>query len=80
MRKISCRASLIFGKKTDMSVSTATFTSDDIATLIKNLDPNKAHVMLTLSIHMLKLCCISICKSLDLIFQTCIKHGEFPTE
>ena len=63
-----------------MSVSTATFTIDDIATLIKNLDPNKAHVMLTLSIRMLKLCGKSICKPLDLIFQTCIKRGEFPTE
>ena len=29
-------------KKTDKSISTVTFTSDDIATLIQNLDPNKA--------------------------------------
>ena len=33
-----------------------------------------------LSIRMLKLCGKSICKPLDLIFQSCIKHGEFPTE
>ena len=30
-------------KKTDKSISTVTFTSDDIATLIQNLDANKAH-------------------------------------
>ena len=29
---------------------------------------------------MLKLCGKSICKLLDLIFQSCIKQGEFPTE
>ena len=29
---------------------------------------------------MLKLCSKSICKPLDLIFKSCIKHGEFPTE
>ena len=28
-------------KKADKSISTVTFTSDDIATLIQNLDPNK---------------------------------------
>ena len=67
-------------KKTDKSISTVTFTSDDIATLIQNLDPNKAHGHDMLSIRMLKLCGKSICKPLDLIFQSCIKHREFPTE
>ena len=33
-----------------------------------------------LSIRILKLCGKSICKPLDLIFQSCIKHGEFSTE
>ena len=67
-------------KNTDKSISTVTFTSDDIATLIQNLDPNKAHGHDMLSIRMLKLCGKSICKPLDLIFQSCIKHGEFSTE
>ena len=66
-------------KKTDKSIS-VTFTGDDIATFIQNLDLNKAHAHDTLSIRMLKLCGKSICKPLDLIFQSCIKHGEFPTE
>ena len=30
-------------KKTDKSISTVAFTSDDIAKLIQKLDPNKAH-------------------------------------
>ena len=33
-----------------------------------------------ISIRMLKLCGKSICKSLDLIFQPCIKQGKFPAE
>ena len=61
-------------KKADKSISTVTFTSDDIATLIQNLEPDKAHGHDLLSIRMLKLCGKSICKSLDLIFQFCIKH------
>ena len=40
-------------KKRDQSFSTVTFTSDDIATLIQNLDPNKAHGHDMLSISML---------------------------
>ena len=55
-------------KKTDKSISTLTFTSDDIAAFIQNLDPNKAHGHDMLSICMLKLCGKSICKPLDLIF------------
>ena len=69
----------IFSKKTDTSISAITFTCDDIATLIKNLDPNKAHGHGMISIRILKLCGKSICKPLDLIFQSCIKQGKFPT-
>ena len=67
-------------KKTDKSITTITFTSDDIATLIQNPDPNKAHGHDMLSIRMLKLCGKTISKLLDLMFQSCIKQGEFPTE
>ena len=57
-----------------------TFTFDDIAALIKNLDSNKAHGHDMICIRMLKLCVKSICKPLDLIFQSCIKQGKFSTE
>ena len=33
-----------------------------------------------ISIRMLKICDKSICKPLELIFQSCIKHGKFPNE
>ena len=69
-----------FLKKTDKSIFAITFTCNDIATLIKNLDPNKAHDHDMISICMLKLCGKSICKPLDLIFQSCMKRGKFPTE
>ena len=80
MKNSSELSSNILKKNPDKSISTVTFTSDDIATLVQNLDPNKAHGHDILSIRMLKLCDKSICKPLDLIFQSCIKHGEFPTE
>ena len=66
--------------KIDKSISAITFSYDDTATLIKNLDPNKAHGHDMISIHMLKLCDKAICKPLDLIFQSCIKQEKFPTE
>ena len=62
------------------TISTITSSCDNIATLIKNLDPNKAHDHDMISICMLKLCGKSICKLLDLIFQSCMKQGKFPTE
>ena len=42
-----------FLKKSDKSIPVITFTCDDIATSIKNLDPNKAHGHDMISIHML---------------------------
>ena len=42
--------------------------------------PAKPHSHDMLNIHMLKLYGKSICKALDLIFQSCIKHGEFRIE
>ena len=68
----SSKLPLNFLKKPDRSISAITFSCDDIATLIKNLDPSKAHGH-DMSIHMLKLCGKSICKPLDLIFQSCMK-------
>ena len=67
-------------KKTDKSISEINFSCGDIATLINNLDPNKAHGHDIISIRLLKLCGKSICKPLDLIFQSCMKQGKFPTE
>ena len=71
---------LTLNKKTKNSISSITFNRNDIATIIRSLDPNKAHGYDMISIRMLKICDKSICKPLELIFQSCIKHGKFPNE
>ena len=67
-------------KKTDKSISAITFSCHDIATLIKNLHPSKAHGHDMITIRMLTVCGKSISKPLDLTFQSCMKQGKFPTE
>ena len=62
------------------SISAIAFTCHDIATLINNLDHNKAHGHDMISICMLKLCGKSICKLLGLIFQSGMKQGKFTIE
>ena len=56
------------------------FPKEDIYKIIKNLDPNKAHGHDMISIRMIKLCGISICKPLEIIFQNCLRSGKFPSE
>ena len=68
----------VLSKKTHKLLSTIDFTSDDILKIIKNLDPNKAHDMI--SIWMVKIRDASICKPLELIFRSCLENGKFPTE
>ena len=76
----SSKIPLTLNKKTNNSISSITFNRNDIATIIRSLDPNKAHGYDMISIRMLKICDKSICKPLELIFQSCIKHGKFPNE
>ena len=52
----------------------------DIANIIENLNPNKAHGFDMISIRMLKICGDSILKPLELIFKSCIESGKFPIE
>ena len=54
---------------TQSRLSSITFSKDDIAKMIQNLDPNKAHGHDQISIRMLKLCSNSICKPLEIIFN-----------
>ena len=65
---------------TDNRLSTVNFSIDDIAKIIQNLDPNKAHGHDKISIPMLQLCGNSICKPLELIFQQAMESGFFPSE
>ena len=48
--------------------------------LIKKLDPIKAHGHDVMSILMIKIWDASICKSLELIFRSCIENAKFPAE
>ena len=67
-------------KRTNNLLSAISFTKDDIAKIIKNFNPNKAHGFDMISIRMLKICGESILKSLELTLKSCIESGKFPTE
>ena len=67
-------------KHTNNILDTIIFSKEDICKIIKNLDPNKAHSHDMISIRMIKLCGISICKPLEIIFQNCLRSGKFPSE
>ena len=66
--------------KTDNRLTALNFSIDDIAKVLQNLDPNKAHDHDKISIRMLQLCGNSICKPLELIFQQAMESGSFPSE
>ena len=70
----------VFIRKTNKSLSTLTFCSDEIKKVIRNLDSNKAHGHDMLSIRMLKICDDSLCGPLELIFHSCIETGKFPSD
>ena len=46
-------------------------TQHDIAKIIENLDPNKAHAHYDISISMLKICGPSIYKTQETLFKQC---------
>ena len=66
--------------KTDKFLSNIIFSSDDILKIIQNLDSEKAHDFDRINIQMLKICGLSICKTLEVIFKSCIESGIFPLE
>ena len=61
-------------------LDTIILSKEGIYKIIKNLDPNKAHGHDMISIRMIKLCGISICKPLEIIFLNCLRSGKFPSE
>ena len=65
---------------TQSRLSLVTFSKDNIAKLIQNLDPNKAHGHDQISIRMLKLCSNLICKSLGIIFNRCLETDTFQND
>ena len=67
-------------KRANKLLSTISFTKDDIAKIIKNLNPNESHSFDVTSMPMLKFCGDSILKSLELVFKSCIRCGNFSIE
>ena len=65
---------------TDNSLSSINFSQDDIAKIIQNLDPNKAHGYDNVSIRMLKICGSFSFKPLEMIFKQRTEIGVFPSE
>ena len=67
---------------TQSCLSSITFSKDDIAKMIQNFDPNKAHGHDQVSIRMLKLCntLICNCKPLEIIFNQRLETGTFPND
>ena len=57
--------------QTDASLAKIIFTTDDIA---------HGHGHDNISIRMLKICGVSVCKPLEIIFRTCLNQGKFPEE
>ena len=64
-------------KRTNNLLSAISFTKDDIAKIIKNVNSNKVHGFGMISIRMLKICGGSILKPLELIFKSCLENGKF---
>ena len=61
-------------------LSSVSFSQDDIAKTIQNLDPNKAYGHDGISIRMLKICSFFTYKPLEMIFKECSEIGVFPSE
>ena len=70
----------IFLKRTDKFISSISFSSNDIARIIRDLDPNKALGHDMVSVRALKICGEFISKPLEIMFKSCIKKCQFPTE
>ena len=61
---------------TEKRLTKIRFSEDDIAKIIQNLDPNKAHSHDQISIRMLKICGKTIYKPLESIFRECSKKAS----
>ena len=65
---------------TNNRLSSVTFSQDNIAKIIQNLDSGKAHGHDNISIHILKICGSAIYEPLAIIFKQCVDTGIFPSE
>ena len=68
-----------FLKRAEKVISSVSFSSN-VAKIIRELDPNKAHGHAMISIRMLKICDESIAKPLEIISKSCIGKIQFSSE
>ena len=65
--------------ETNQVFESINFVTEDIFNIINNLDSCKAHGYDNLSVRIIKICGISLCKPLEIIFHKCINQGIFPS-
>ena len=65
---------------TNNRLSSVTFSQDDSAKIIQNLDSGEAHGHDNISIRMLKICGSAVYEPLAIIFKQCVHTGIFPCE
>ena len=67
------------GSRCYSSPSGVEITGEKILSIIRSLDPKKAHGWDDISINMIKLCDTEIVKPLYLIYTECLETGRFPS-
>ena len=67
-------------KRTGKFISSISFSSNNIARIIRDLDPSKAHGHDMISIRIVKISGESILKRLEIIFKSYIENGQFSNE
>ena len=67
-------------KKTDNSLYSVKFSTENISQIINKLDSNKAHGHDQISIRMFEICGSSVCRPLQTIYKSCLDKGKFPQE
>ena len=68
-----------FVSRCNSSLSDVEITGEKILSIIRSLDPKKAHDCDDLSINMIKICDTGIVKPLYLIYMKCLETGRFPS-
>ena len=68
-----------FVSRCNSSLSDIEITGENILSIIRSLDPKKAHGCDDLLINMIKICDTEIVKPLYLIYMKCLETGRFPS-
>ena len=69
---------LVFTPQTHKSFLLCQIAANDLESIINKLDPEKVYCHYMISIHMIKFSRSSICKSLEMIFKSCLNQGISP--